>query len=122
MSLCSSSADGIVLPLVSRIAPSSPIKVNNVISPALYSRDIVISWHGRHDVNPIQLCIILFLLYSAVLASVLLNEKLNLHGKLGCVLAIVGSTVIVIHAPEESEMNDLYEVGRNMISIGEHVQ
>ena len=48
----------------------------------------------------------------------MLNEKLNLHGKLGCLLAIVGSTIIIIHAPEESEVNDLYEIGRNMLSIG----
>lgn len=57
-------------------------------------------------------------LYSAILASVLLNEKLNLHGKLGCLLAIVGSTVIVIHAPGETEVNNMAEVGKNMISIG----
>ena len=48
----------------------------------------------------------------------MLNEKLNLHGKLGCLLAIVGSTIIIIHAPEESEVNDIYEIGRNMLSLG----
>jgi len=39
-------------------------------------------------------------MFSAVLSSTLLKEKLNIHGKLGCFLCILGSTVIVIHAPE----------------------
>ena len=57
--------------------------------------------------------------YSAILSSTLLNEKLNLHGKIGCLICIIGSTIIVIHAPEEEEVNDLYAIGKNMISIGE---
>ena len=56
---------------------------------------------------------------SAVLSSTLLKEKLNTHGKLGCILCIIGSTVIVIHAPEEGEIDSLYDIGRNMCSIGE---
>lgn len=56
--------------------------------------------------------------HSAILSSTLLNEKLNLHGKIGCLLCILGSTIIVIHAPEEEEVNDLYAIGKNMISIG----
>ena len=58
-------------------------------------------------------------LYSAVLSSTLLNEKLNLHGKIGCFLSIIGSTVIIIHAPEEEQIEDLYQIGRNMCTIGE---
>ena len=57
--------------------------------------------------------------FSAILSSSLLNEKLNLHGKIGCFLCILGSTIIVIHAPEEEEVSDLYAIGKNMISIGE---
>ena len=56
--------------------------------------------------------------HSAILSSTLLNEKLNLHGKIGCLLCILGSTIIVIHAPEEEEVSDLYAIGKNMISIG----
>ena len=56
---------------------------------------------------------------SAVLSSTLLNETLNLHGKIGCFLSIIGSTVIIIHAPEEGKINDLYEIGRSMCSAGE---
>ncbi|XP_037883003.1 magnesium transporter NIPA2 [Glossina fuscipes] len=44
---------------------------------------------------------------SAVMASKFLNEKLNLLGKLGCVLCILGSTIIVIHSPKEKEIEDL---------------
>ena len=58
--------------------------------------------------------------HSAILSSTLLNEKLNLHGKIGCLLCILGSTIIVIHAPEEEEVNDLYAIGKNMISIGKN--
>jgi magnesium transporter len=41
------------------------------------------------------------------LASKFLNEKLNLLGKLGCFLCIIGSTIIVIHSPKEVEIEDL---------------
>ena len=59
--------------------------------------------------------------YSAVLSSYLLKEKLNLHGKVGCVLSIIGSTVIILNAPEEGEANDLYEIGKNMLSLGKTI-
>ncbi|XP_078534349.1 LOW QUALITY PROTEIN: magnesium transporter NIPA3 [Lissotriton helveticus] len=50
----------------------------------------------------------LSVLICAVLSSYFLNEKLNLHGKLGCVLSILGSTVMVIHAPEEEQVTSLH--------------
>lgn len=50
----------------------------------------------------------LSVLICAVMSSYFLNEKLNLHGKLGCVLSILGSTVMVIHAPEEEEVTSLH--------------
>ncbi|XP_018564382.1 magnesium transporter NIPA2 isoform X2 [Anoplophora glabripennis] len=49
----------------------------------------------------------LSVLVSAVLASKCLNETLNILGKLGCVLCIVGSTVMVIHAPKEEQTGTL---------------
>ncbi|KAK6645071.1 hypothetical protein RUM43_001347 [Polyplax serrata] len=49
----------------------------------------------------------LSVLVSAVLASKFLHEKLNLLGKLGCFLCILGSTIIVIHSPRESEVKTL---------------
>lgn len=49
----------------------------------------------------------LSVLVAAVLASKFLNERLNLLGKLGCFLCILGSTVIVIHSPKEEEIENL---------------
>ena len=56
---------------------------------------------------------------SAVLSSHVLGETLNVHGKIGCFLCITGSTVIIVHAPEETDVNNLMDIGRNMISVGE---
>jgi len=53
----------------------------------------------------------LSVLVSAVLSSYFLNERLNLHGKVGCILCILGSTVIVIHAPHKEEVANLSEMG-----------
>ncbi|XP_053311168.1 magnesium transporter NIPA2 [Spea bombifrons] len=49
----------------------------------------------------------LSVLVSAILSSYFLNEKLNIHGKIGCLLSILGSTVMVIHAPKEEEIENL---------------
>ncbi|XP_026555840.1 magnesium transporter NIPA3 [Pseudonaja textilis] len=49
----------------------------------------------------------LSVLISAILSSYFLEEKLNIHGKLGCVLSILGSTMMVIHAPEEELITSL---------------
>ncbi|KAK9825582.1 hypothetical protein WJX74_007480 [Apatococcus lobatus] len=52
----------------------------------------------------------LSIIVSAILAHYWLNEKLNIFGILGCVLCIVGSITIVLHAPEEREITSLLEV------------
>ena len=49
---------------------------------------------------------------SAVLAHWLLNERLNVFCVLGCVLCIVGSVTIVLHAPEEQPITSLLQVWR----------
>jgi magnesium transporter len=49
----------------------------------------------------------LSVIITAILASKFLNERLNLLGKMGCFLCIVGSTIIVIHSPKENEVSDL---------------
>ena len=49
---------------------------------------------------------------SAVLAHWLLNERLNAFCVLGCVLCIVGSVTIVLHAPEEQPITSLLQVWR----------
>uniref|UniRef100_A0A8C4LTJ3 NIPA like domain containing 1 n=1 Tax=Equus asinus asinus TaxID=83772 RepID=A0A8C4LTJ3_EQUAS len=52
----------------------------------------------------------LSVLISAILSSYFLNERLNIHGKIGCILSILGSTVMVIHAPQEEEVTSLHEM------------
>ncbi|XP_021679902.1 probable magnesium transporter NIPA6 isoform X2 [Hevea brasiliensis] len=52
----------------------------------------------------------LSIIVSAVLAHFLLKEKLQKMGMLGCLLCIVGSTVIVLHAPEEQSINSVEEI------------
>ncbi|KAK6939778.1 Magnesium transporter NIPA [Dillenia turbinata] len=47
---------------------------------------------------------------SAALAHVILQEKLHIFGILGCVLCVVGSTTIVLHAPPEREIESVIEV------------
>ena len=46
---------------------------------------------------------------SAVLSNVFLKEKLNFSGKIGCVQCIIGSVIIVIHAPATSTTQTLAE-------------
>eukprot|EP00850_Spirogloea_muscicola_P013973 SM000097S24826 [mRNA] locus=s97:420044:422624:- [translate_table: standard] len=52
----------------------------------------------------------LSIIISAVLAHIMLKEKLHWLGVLGCALCVVGSTVIVLHAPEEREITSVREV------------
>uniref|UniRef100_A0A4W2EX43 Uncharacterized protein n=1 Tax=Bos indicus x Bos taurus TaxID=30522 RepID=A0A4W2EX43_BOBOX len=52
----------------------------------------------------------LSVLVSAILSSYFLNERLNIHGKIGCILSILGSTVMVIHAPQEEKVATLHEM------------
>ncbi|XP_076992907.1 magnesium transporter NIPA3 [Tamandua tetradactyla] len=52
----------------------------------------------------------LSVLISAILSSYFLNEHLNIHGKIGCILCLLGSTVMVVHAPQEEEVASLHEM------------
>ncbi|XP_023872159.1 probable magnesium transporter NIPA6 isoform X1 [Quercus suber] len=52
----------------------------------------------------------LSIIVSAVLAHFFLKEKLQKMGILGCVLCIVGSTLIVLHAPSESSLTSVEEI------------
>lgn len=55
---------------------------------------------------------------SAILSSYFLRESLNLLGKLGCVICVAGSTVMVIHAPEEEEITTIVEMAAKMKDTG----
>ncbi|CAA0814058.1 Probable magnesium transporter NIPA4 [Striga hermonthica] len=46
----------------------------------------------------------------AVLAHIILRERLHIFGILGCALCVVGSTTIVLHAPQEREIESVKEV------------
>ncbi|XP_047340841.1 probable magnesium transporter NIPA4 [Impatiens glandulifera] len=52
----------------------------------------------------------LSIIISASLAHVMLKEKLHIFGILGCVLCVVGSTTIVLHAPQERTIESVTEV------------
>ncbi|KAL2346056.1 hypothetical protein Fmac_000056 [Flemingia macrophylla] len=52
----------------------------------------------------------LSIIVSAVLAHFLLKEKLQQMGILGCVFCIVGSVLIVIHAPQEHSLTSVQEI------------
>uniref|UniRef100_A0A3B4A5W9 Uncharacterized protein n=1 Tax=Periophthalmus magnuspinnatus TaxID=409849 RepID=A0A3B4A5W9_9GOBI len=60
----------------------------------------------------------LAVIVSAVLSSVLLGEALNLIGKLGCFLCIIGSVLLVIHAPQEKEVTSLQELTVKLLEPG----
>ncbi|KAB0353909.1 hypothetical protein FD755_023397 [Muntiacus reevesi] len=53
-------------------------------------------------------------LVSAILSSYFLNERLNLHRKIGCLLSILESTVMVIHAPKGEEIETLNEMSHKL--------
>lgn len=52
----------------------------------------------------------LSIIVSAILAHIMLNEKLNMYGILGCALCIVGSVTVVLHAPEERQLSSVKQV------------
>ncbi|XP_076887656.1 putative magnesium transporter NIPA4 [Bidens hawaiensis] len=52
----------------------------------------------------------LSIIISAVLAHIILREKLHIFGVLGCALCVVGSTTIVLHAPQERAIESVAEV------------
>lgn len=58
---------------------------------------------------------------SAILSSRVLKERLNLLGKVGCLLCVLGSTVMVIHSPKEQEVADIDELKQMVFQPGEIV-
>ncbi|KAM0912074.1 hypothetical protein ACQ4PT_013034 [Festuca glaucescens] len=52
----------------------------------------------------------LSIIVSSVLAHFVLKEHLNKLGVLGCISCIVGSVVVVLHAPEENMPNSVEEI------------
>ena len=52
----------------------------------------------------------LSVLIGAVLASIFLKERLGVLGKLGCALCLLGSVIIVLHAPPDKEVETVDEI------------
>lgn len=62
---------------------------------------------------------LIWLHFSAVLSSYLLGETLNILGKLGCLLCVLGSILLVIHAPQEQEVTSLQDMTSKLLEPGE---
>ncbi|KAJ7451245.1 DUF803-domain-containing protein [Mycena galericulata] len=45
----------------------------------------------------------------AILASILLKERLGHLGRVGCALCLLGSSIIVLHAPEDQELETVIQ-------------
>ncbi|XP_022012346.1 probable magnesium transporter NIPA1 [Helianthus annuus] len=52
----------------------------------------------------------LSMIISAVLAHYCLDERLHIFGVVGCALCVVGSTTIVLHAPQETQVKSVKEI------------
>ncbi|XP_042486518.1 probable magnesium transporter NIPA2 [Macadamia integrifolia] len=52
----------------------------------------------------------LSIIFSAVLAHFILNEKLHIFGILGCFLCMVGSANIALHAPQEKSIESVKQL------------
>lgn len=52
----------------------------------------------------------LSVLIGAVLASIFLKEQLGVQGKLGCALCLLGSVIIVLHAPADKDVETVDEI------------
>ena len=52
----------------------------------------------------------LSVLIGAVLGAYFLNEELGVLGKLGCAICLIGSVVIVLHAPPDKEIKTVDEI------------
>lgn len=61
----------------------------------------------------------LSVLIGAVLGSYFLKEELGTLGKLGCAICLIGSVIIVLHAPPDKEITDVQEILNYAIQPGQ---
>ncbi len=54
--------------------------------------------------------ILIIIINSAILSSILLNEKLGKDGIIGCFLCVLGSLTVILHAPEEDAIETVEDV------------
>ncbi|XP_072065831.1 probable magnesium transporter NIPA3 isoform X2 [Arachis hypogaea] len=65
----------------------------------------------------------LSIIVSAVLAQIILKEKLHSIGVLGCIMCIAGSIIIVIHAPKEQPIKsdlEIWSMATQLVQIWFH--
>lgn len=55
---------------------------------------------------------------SAVLGAYFLKEELGTLGKLGCAICLIGSVIIVLHAPPDKEIETVDDILGYAISPG----
>lgn len=46
----------------------------------------------------------------AVLAAIFLKEELGALGRMGCAICLIGSVIIVLHAPPDKEIQTVDEI------------
>ncbi|KAK6122869.1 hypothetical protein DH2020_043395 [Rehmannia glutinosa] len=52
----------------------------------------------------------LSIIFSAVLAHCILDERLHMFGVVGCIICLVGSVTIVLHAPLEKDIDSVKQI------------
>ncbi|KAG8364062.1 hypothetical protein BUALT_Bualt19G0087000 [Buddleja alternifolia] len=78
--------------------------------PLWWTGMITIPSSASLSLNQSGNCVLNSVLIIAVLAHIILRERLHIFGVLGCALCVVGSTTIVLHAPQEREIESVKEV------------
>ena len=58
------------------------------------------------------------MLFRAVLGAYFLREELGTLGKLGCAICLIGSVIIVLHAPPDKEIQTVDEILHYAIQPG----
>lgn len=57
----------------------------------------------------------LSVIVTALLSQHFLGEILNILGKVGCALCLLGATVVVIHAPQETEVSSMEDLKAKLV-------
>lgn len=52
---------------------------------------------------------------SAVLSAIFLKERLSFNGKMGCFHCILGSIIIVLHAPQQSKSDTSMDAFKHLV-------
>ena len=60
----------------------------------------------------------LSVLIGAVLGSYFLEERLGVLGRVGCAICLIGSVVIVLHAPPDTELHSIDELLHYVLQPG----